>query len=249
MAPRAGPHPRRVPIGARSAWASSAWALYGLHFGAWVSSLSVTSVASSVTLVTATPVLLGAIAVVTGRDRPTRRHWMSIGLALVGLSLIGWADSHAAGGDALLGDGLAALGAVAMAFYLLAVRTLGEDLDVLAFSGLTTAVGSATLFVTALVFGIDLTGTEIPLGFASYASLGWTALSALIPQLVGHNLLTWALKHTTPTTVGIATVGEPVGATILAWLWLAEPLTPLVGIGCAITLASVVLSLKRESLP
>lgn len=41
----------------------------------------------------------------------------------------------------------------------------------------------------------------------------------------------------------MATVGEPVGATALAWLWLGEPNSPGVGIGCAITLVAVLLAL------
>lgn len=209
---------------------------YAVHFGAWVSSLSMTSVASSVTLVTATPLLLALASFVIGRDHPERRHWYSIALAGVGLSLIGWADLSLSR-EALLGDGLALVGAAAMAVYLLVARGLGEDLDVLAFSGLTTAVGAAALFVTAALAGV-------PFVFASGASLAWTAMAALVPQLIGHTLLTWSLRHATPTAVGVATVGEPVGATFLAWVWLGDALAPLVGIGCVVTLAAVLLGLR-----
>lgn len=211
--------------------------LYGIHFGTWVSSLTMTSVASSVTLVTATPLLLAIVALITGRDHPERRHWISIGLALIGLSIIGWADLSLSG-EALLGDGLAIAGAAAMAAYLLLVRALGKDLDVFAFSGLACAVGSATLLIAAIVLGV-------PIEVASSESLLWIALAALVPQLVGHSLLTWSLRHATPTAVGIATVGEPVGATFLAWVWLRETPTALVLIGCAITLVAVFIALWR----
>jgi drug/metabolite transporter (DMT)-like permease len=212
--------------------------LYGVHFGTWVTSLTLTSVASSVTLVTATPLLLALISTLTRRDHPERRQWISIGLAVVGLSLIGWADLSLSP-DALLGDGLALVGAVAMAFYLLLVRGMGEKLDVLAFSGVSTAVGALSLFSAALAL-------EVPLAFSSLESLGWVALAALVPQLIGHNLLTWSLRHATPTAVGIATVGEPVGSTLLAWVWLHERVGPIVAAGCAITLVAVVVSLRRE---
>lgn len=213
--------------------------LYGVHFGTWVTSLTMTSVASAVTLVTATPLLLAMLAVLSRRDEPERRHWASIGLALVGLSLIGWADLSFSV-EALLGDGLALVGAVAMAFYLQLVRGLGKTLDVLAFGGLATAVGALTLFGTAFAL-------EVPIELASTESFVWIALAALIPQLVGHNLLTWSLRHATPTRVGIATVGEPVGATFLAWIWLGEGVSALIGIGCAITLCAVVIALERST--
>ena len=211
--------------------------LYGVHFGTWVSSLTMTSVASSVTLVTATPLLLALLSTLTGRDHPERRHWISIGLAIVGLSLIGWADLSLSR-EALIGDGLALSGAVAMALYLLLVRGMGEELDVLAFSGITTAVGAVSLLYAAVAL-------HVPVVFASVESFGWVALAALFPQLVGHNLLSWSLRHATPTAVGIATVGEPVGSTFFAWVWLGERVGPMVAGGCAITLLAVVVSLRR----
>lgn len=230
---RAGRLSRRVVLAAMACGV-----LYGVHFGTWVSSLTMTSVASSVTLVTATPLLLAILSIVTRRDRPSRWHWISIALALVGLSLIGWADLSLSR-EALIGDALAFAGAIAMAFYLLIARGLGKDLDVLAFGGLATAFGALSLLAAALLAGV-------PIAFASQESLLWIALAALIPQLIGHTLLTWSLRHATPTAVGIATVGEPVGATLLAWVWLGERVTPLIATGCAITLAAVLLSLRRS---
>lgn len=209
--------------------------LYGVHFGTWVSSLGLTTVAASVTLVTATPLLLAVVGFVRRRDAPTGRHWLAIGLALVGVTLIGRGDL-ARSDLALAGDGLALAGAAAMAAYLLVARAQGADLDVLAFQGVATAVGGALLLGTALVVGV-------PVAFASVDSAVYVALSALLPQLVGHTLLTWSLKHATPTQVGIATVGEPVGATLLAVWWLGEVVTPGVALGCCITLGAVLLSL------
>ncbi|MFK7990534.1 MAG: DMT family transporter [Sandaracinaceae bacterium] len=213
--------------------------LYAAHFGTWVTSLSMTSVASSVTLVTATPILLVVASLISGRDRPERRQLISIGLALVGLTLIGHADLGLSE-EALVGDGLAFLGAAAMAGYLLIARRLGEELDVLAFSGVATLVGAATLFAVAL-------GCGVPITFASHESLLWTAMAALVPQLIGHTLLTWSLRHATPTAVGIATVGEPVGATLLAWWLLGDRGGAMSALGCAVTLFAVLLSVRRPS--
>ena len=185
--------------------------LYGLHFGTWVTSLTLTSVASSVTLVTATPLLLGLHALFTGRDRPNMRHWLSIGLAIIGLAVIGNHDGGL-GTDALLGDAFALAGAAAMAAYMLVSRALGDELDIWIFGGIATSVGGSALLITALVLGI-------PIEAASSEAFFYLFLAALIPQMVGHNLLTWVLQHTRPTIVGIATIGEPVGAAFLGWVW------------------------------
>ena len=215
--------------------AAVAGLFYAVHFGSWVWSLSLTTVAASVTLVTSTPLLLGVFAMATGRDRPGRRMWIAIGLACVGVAVISGSD-WAFSAKALLGDGLALVGAAGMAGYLLLARGLGRDLDVWLFSTIATAVGGVVLMSTALASGID----PVP---PSWTAMGYLALAAAIPQMIGHTSFTWALRHAKPTVVATATVGEPVGATILAWLWLGETVGGAVMLGCGLTLGSVILAI------
>ncbi len=232
--------------------AAVAGAFYGLHFGAWVWSLTLTSVAASVisaalapfaasvTLVTATPLLLALLAWITGRDRPDRRLTAALALAAVGVALIGGADLEASP-SALAGDALALLGSAAMGGYLLVGRRLGP-MDVGAFQAIACAVGAILLLGVSAALGL-------PLRAASPAAWGWLALATAVPQLVGHTLLTWSLRHTTPTVVAMATVAEPVGATALAWLWLGDAVAPLTAVGCGLTLTAVLLALRRRQSP
>ena len=218
-------------------WAALAGVLYAVHFGAWIWSLDLTTVAASVTLVTATPLGLAVVGVVTGRDRPEGRLWISLALGALGVLVVGGFDLSLSG-RALAGDGLAVLGAVAIGGYLLLARRLAAGLDIWAFMGVACAVGGSLLMATAAAAGVGLAP-------ASGRSLWYIFLSALVPQLVGHGLLTWSLRHTTPTVVGLATLGEPVGSTLLAWVWLGESAPAAVLAGCAVVLASLVLALAR----
>jgi drug/metabolite transporter (DMT)-like permease len=211
---------------------------YALHFGAWVSSLMLSSVAASVTLVTATPLLLAVVALVTGKDLPDRRLWLALAVAAAGIVTIGWADFQTSS-DALRGDALAFIGMVAMAGYLLLARAQGPTLDVLAFSGVATVCGAVTLLGVAAAMGI-------PIRAASTEALLFIVAATLLPQMVGHTLLTWCLRHTTPTAVGLATVAEPVGASILAWFWLGESIDPLTGVGCVLTIVAVMAVVLRS---
>ncbi len=220
-------------------WAVLAGLLYAVHFSAWIWSLDLTSVAASVTLVTATPLILAVVGVVTGRDRPEGRLWISLLLGAAGVAIVGGADLSLSG-RALAGDGLALLGTAAMAGYLLLGRRLASGLDVWSFMGLACAVGGAVVMAVAALAGVGLAP-------ASGRSLLYIFLSALIPQLVGHVLMTWSLRHTTPTVVGLATLGEPVGSTLLAWAWLGEAAPVVVLVGCAVVLVSLVLALARPA--
>lgn len=209
---------------------------YALHFGSWATSLELTSVAASVSLVTATPLLLATVAVFTKRDVPSRLQYVAIAIGVVGILVIARADTDAAG--ALTGDAFALVGAVAMAGYLLAVRRVGYDFDVLAFSGVATAVAAVVLLIVTAGLG----KLEMPPARA----LMYMGLLALIPQLIGHLLMTWALRRVTPTVVGMATVGEPAVSTLLAFLWLGEEVATATLIGCAITAFAVLLALRAK---
>ena len=211
---------------------------YAVHFGAWVTSLTMTTVAASVTLVTATPIVLALVGVVRKKDAPERRHWLALGLAALGLSLIGGAALTDP--KALTGDALALLGAIAMAVYMLIARRHEARLDSWAYSGIACAVGAVTLLLVAA-------GLGVPLRFAGWEPLGFVVLAALFPQLVGHGLLTWSLRHTRPTVVAVATLAEPAGSTLLAWLWLGERAGPLTLVGCAITVVAVSFAVWRPS--
>lgn len=217
-------------------WAVVAGLLYAVHFSAWIWSLDLTSVAASVTLVTATPLLLAVVGVVTGRDRPQGRLWAALAVGAAGVAIVGGAD-FALSGRALAGDGLALLGTAAMAGYLLLARHLGGRLEVWSFMGVACGVGGGVVMAAAAAAGVGLVPTD-------GEALFYIFLSALVPQLVGHGLMTWSLRHTTPTVVGLATLGEPVGSTLLAWAWLGETAPAAVLVGCAVVLLALVLALS-----
>jgi drug/metabolite transporter (DMT)-like permease len=210
--------------------------VYAVHFGAWVASLERTTVAASVTLVTATPLMLAVVAFARGKDRPSTPTTLAIVAATIGIVLIAASDATEAPPAAIVGDALALLGAGAMVFYLLAVRELGE-VPAFAFSGLAALSGAFTLAL-ALPIEAAVVGS---LAMPTRDALFFIALAALIPQVVGHSLLTWALRRASPTEVGLATAAEPVLSTALAVVLFAERPTLRVLVGAAITLAAVVL--------
>ena len=101
---------------------------------------------------------------------------------------------------------------------------------------------------------LTILGTQTPLaGFSPLVYL-YLVLLAVGPQLIGHSTFNWALKYLSASTVAVLTLGEPIGATLLAYLLLGETLTLLKGVGAAliqpvrISILSPCCGAKRHSL-
>ena len=228
---RSGAEP--LPLGLMAA---SGLAL-AIHFWSWIASLSYTSVASSVVLVSLKPVFAWGIAALWLGEHPARRERWGIGLAVVGAVLIGIADASGAVG-AVAGDMLALTGGLAAAVYYVIGRRVRATVGVWTYATVVYTIAAATLAGLAVGYRIPFTG---------YPTSDWMVFAALAagPMLVGHTGLNYALKHFRATTVNVAALGEPVGATILAWLIPAihEVPTPLALVGGVVTLGGIGLAL------
>ena len=212
-----------------------------LHFAAWIASLRYTSVASSVALVTMNPLLLALAGYLIWGERLVRRQWGGIGLALLGSLCIGWNDFQqvgSAGESALYGDVLAVCGAVMVSAYLLCGRFARARLGLSVYVGLVYGWAAGILLVGCLVLQLPL------LGYAPQAYLVLVLL-ALIPQVLGHTILNWALAYMSPTLVALAILGEPVGAVLLASIFLNEPVVLLQGIGGVCLLTGIVMGQQQ----
>jgi drug/metabolite transporter (DMT)-like permease len=213
--------------------------LLAAHFWTWIASLRFTTVASSVVLVSLKPIFVWALAALWLHEHPSRREAWGIGVAVLGAILIGVGDARLSLG-ALGGDLLALGGAVTAAGYYVIGRRVRATVGVWTYATLVYAVAAATLLVVALTRAIPLTG---------FAGRDWAVFGALAagPMLVGHTGMNYALKHYRATTVNVAALGEPVGATLIAWLGLHETPPLLALIGGAIVVAGIGVTLTGRS--
>ncbi len=185
-----------------------------LHFATWITSLDYTSVAASTVIVCTTPVWVALLAPFVTRDALARATVQGIALAVVGAAVIGWGDLGLSR-DAILGDLLALAGAVAAAFYVLAGRRLRPRVSLITYT--LTVYGSAALWLLLLVLACGL-----PIFGYAPAAYGWIVALALGPQLIGHTSYNYALRWLSAALVSVAMLGEPIAATLLAWVFLGE---------------------------
>jgi drug/metabolite transporter (DMT)-like permease len=181
------------------------------HFWAWIASIQLTTIASSVVLVSTQPLFVAAFSVAFLKERPVGRQWLGIGVAVGGAAIIGWGDFRV-GGTALLGDALALSAAVMAAGYFTIGRSLRQKLDIWTYTGVVYGAAAGLLTVAVLA------SPEVPL--TGYPRRDWLVFLALaaVPMMLGHTGINYALRYLPAYVANLASLGEPVGATLIAWL-------------------------------
>jgi drug/metabolite transporter (DMT)-like permease len=240
---------RRTPLSATTAWPTLwAGALLGVHFAAWITSLSYTTVATSVTLVATVPLWVALFSWLFLRRPPPLSVLFGVLIAVAGGAVIAFGDITAARVDGmsaaaaapapLLGNALAVIGAIAAAGYLLLGRSAQRHgLGLQAYVGVAYAIAALVLAPWPFLLG------DAYLGYGS-STFMWIVLLALVPQLIGHTGINFAMKHVDPTRVATATLLEPaIAGVVAAWLFVEVPGT-LALVGMGVVLLGVVMTTR-----
>jgi drug/metabolite transporter (DMT)-like permease len=204
---------RRLSPRSRLALAASGVAL-ALHFATWIASLSHTTVASSVLLVNTAPLFTLAFSRLFLGESVSRAVGGAIGLALGGAVLIAIADEPG-GRHALTGDMLALAGAATLSLHHVIGRGLRAALPLRTYVlGVWTTAAAALLVLAA--------ASRVSVVSLPPRSFGWLLALAVLPTLLGHGLVNRSLRLLPAPTVGLFLLGEPVGATLLAYALFDE---------------------------
>jgi drug/metabolite transporter (DMT)-like permease len=152
-------------------------------------------------------------------------------VALAGVALIAFGD-WSIGPASFKGDLLALAGAVTLSVYHVIGRGLRKALPLGAYVLAVWATASAVLALWAAVAGVAVAG---------YPPRSWAALAALalVPTVCGHGLVNRSLRQLPAPVVGLFLLGEPVGAALLALLFLGEVPGALTLLGGLLVLAAL----------
>lgn len=213
-------------------------AFLALHLATWIASLGMTSVATSLLFVSASPIWTLLFGVVLRLERPTPTRVAACAVAFAGAGLLAWSErgqGQAAGPGMLL----AAVSGAAMGAYMMCGRARGREDRVLGYALGVYAISALGLFLASLAMGqADFAPPP--------AALGWILLMAIGSQVVGHTTVNWAIPRLGATPVGIALLLEPVFAAVMALFAFGErPSGAVVAAGIVI-LAGVALVLRER---
>jgi drug/metabolite transporter (DMT)-like permease len=225
-----------------------------LHFITWISSLEFTSVLSSVVLVSTAPLWVALLSPVTIKEPLTRPILIGMALAFIGVVCVGVSDvcfieqgrlfcptlNEFIRGQAILGDLLALVGAWMAAGYLLIGRRLRVGISLVPYVFLVYGIAAIVLIIVMFFSG------QSPFGYPPQTYV-WLILLALVPQLLGHSSFNWALGYLSAAFVSITLLGEPIGSSILAFIFLDETPTVQKVIGAILILAGIFIASRSEA--
>ncbi len=220
-------------------WSVFAGALLALHFATWISSLYFTSVAASVSIVATTPLWVTLFNWWIYGKSPSFMVLLGVLVAISGGALIGFGD-FGTGSRPLLGDLLSLVGAIAAAAYLLIGRHVQKH-GVALNAYVAMAYGSAAVVLLPLPYLFSLRYYPYDL-----KTVFFLILLALIPQMVGHTGINFAMKNLDPTIVSTTILLEPVLSTIFAMILFAEIPTLTTLSGALVLLAGVAITIAAK---
>jgi drug/metabolite transporter (DMT)-like permease len=218
--------------------------ILAIHFALWITSLGITSVASSVLLVTAHPVFVGPISHFFFKERLSIVNILGITLSMIGVFVlvVGNYEFSPLSLDSLEGNLLAWLGGIAAGLYILGGRKIRKSVSVISYAFIVYFVGSILLFFICILFRTPLLGFD----FHIY---GIVMLMALISGIFGHTLYNWSLKHVRAYIASVALLGEPLGSTVLAIIipWIYQIPSKFTLYGGIFILVGIYLTARKKT--
>ena len=209
----------------------------GHHFATWIHSLDHTSVANSVCLVTTSSLWTGLIALIFLRKKSSSPlFWISCLLGILGVGILtGYKKPEkmeSISGETEWPNRCGLYGGLS------ASRPRSEGSNLFS-SFLLLCYGSSVAFLWLFLWLVQS-------GPPSVQSSDWIFLIALaiVSQVMGHGIYNWCIRWMDARMVALSLLGEPVGATFLAWMFLHESiglqqLTGMIILLIALSLPSV----------
>ncbi|MBU1157994.1 MAG: DMT family transporter [Candidatus Thermoplasmatota archaeon] len=210
------------------------------HFGLWIVSLSLTLVSTSVILVTSHPIFVAAISHFLMNEKVKKIAAAGIVLAFSGVVTISLSD-YSEGGSNLMGDLMAFLGGICAGIYFLSGRVARQRVSVLPYAFTVYGLSAVILMCSAAIVGDELLVTED-------REIILFILLAIVPTIFGHTLFNYALKKVPAHIISTSVLGEPVGASILAFLLLPGEVPGILIIagGCLVVLGLYIVLNGRD---
>ena len=185
----------------------------GLHFACFFWGVRNTSIANATLLGNTGPVFTVALTFLIYRTI-SKNVFLSLLMALVGVILIQKSEINN-NSTAFIGNIVSLLSGFCIAVVYMIAKNIRKEND-------TISYGRSLFFFAAITIALICFLVNVSLFSFEAKDFRWFLFLGLVPSILGHNSLNYALKFLSPTAVASIPLGEPIIASLIGWVLLGE---------------------------
>ena len=204
----------------------------GIHFILFFTAIKLTYIANATFLGTLAPLFTLIFEVLFFKRVYRMKIIFGLLITLSGAFVILVNDFNLSG-NYTLGNYCAVLCSAIIAISLLIGEKVRRNESTIVYTRTLYLSAAVTLFVLSFLMNQSL------LDFSTNDLYGLIFLG-LVPTIIGHNSLYYAIKYVPPTIVATFPIGEPVIATILAYFIFGEIISPFIFVGGFFTIIGLI---------
>lgn len=194
-----------------------------LHFTCFYAAVKLTSIANATLLGITAPMFTILFERLILKRKLNPSILIGLVFALCGTIIIA-SSGFVLNDSSLLGKLFGMSAALFIALVYILADKLRVDSNTIAYTRLLYTIAAFFLLIISVLSGESI--------FAIHSiDLVWLAALGIVPTILGHSLFYYAIKYTSPTIIASVPLGEPIIASILAWLFFLEkvPIITLAG--------------------
>mgnify|MGYP001214239674 FL=1 len=212
--------------------------LLGIHFALFFGSIKLTTIANATFLGTLAPIFTFCIEKFILKRSHSYILLMGLVFAICGATII-VSNNFDFSSNHTIGNLLAVACSIFLGAGFIISENVRKKVDTISFSKTLFSTAAFTLFIIAFIIDSSLIGYS----WENYMGL---ILLGIVPTLLGHGSMYFAIRHVSPTVVAATPMGEPIMASLMAWYLFNESVSIITIIGGTFTLIGLFLLAKQK---
>ena len=216
-----------------------AGASLAMHFIFWFGALKLTSIANTTVLGIVAPAFTLLIEKLVYGKKINALSAISLIIIFIGCIVVQGSDLGKFSGEGL-GNIMAIISAVFLGVVFLIGSKVRQDTGVLPYTKSLFTVSAVVLLFCSLLLNNSIFNYSIDNYF-------WLCMLGIVPTLIGHTIFSYSIKYISPTIIASIPLGEPIIASILAFVLFNEGISSHVFLGGAVIALGLILLIKNNT--
>ena len=216
-----------------------AGASLAMHFIFWFGALKLTSIANTTVLGIVAPAFTLLIEKLVYGKKINAFSSIALIIVFIGCVIVQGSDLGSFSGEGL-GNIMAIVSAVFLGIVFLIGSKARQEIGVLTYTKNLFSVPALVLLSCSLLLNNPIFNYSINNYF-------WLCMLGVVPTLIGHTIFSYSIKYVSPTIITSIPLGEPIIASILAFVLFKEGVSSFVFMGGLVIAVGLILLIKNNT--